>query len=56
MREATGDIFKFPKDFKILNNEDENIKYSISKDSREKIEGKLNRVISKIPNLFKKKN
>ena len=49
---ASGNIYKYPKDFKILNSDGKSVKYSISNKNREKIETELDLIIDNLPNLY----
>lgn len=54
MKEASGHIYKFPKDFKIENSEGKSIKYSMSIENRKRAEAELDKIIERLPNFFKK--
>ena len=56
MKEASGDIYKFPKNFRIENSEGKSIKYSISSENRKKAEAELDKIINRLPNFFKANN
>lgn len=54
MKEASGNIYKYPKDFQIENSEGKSVKYSISHENRTKVEVQLDKVIKRLPNFFNK--